>query len=140
MRRELAEQQLRRVVVRENGDGPYGQTCIVRAHAFAADKPAASGGSDTGPDPFELLMTSLAACTAMTLRMYAQRKALNVGRITVIVEQDRNFVESRSFRRLIEVVPPVCERIAGKLVDIANKCPVHKLLASGTAIDTLIDP
>lgn len=139
MSRELAEQQLRRVVVRESGDGPYGQICMVRTHEFAADKPVASGGADTGPDPFELLMMSLAACTAMTLRMYAQRKDLNVRRITVTVEQDRNFGESRTFRRFIEVFPPVCEPISRKLVDIANKCPVHKVLALGTAIHTRID-
>lgn len=84
-------------------------------------------------------MTSLATCTAMTLRMYVQRKELNVGRITVTVEQDRAPEESGVLRRFIEIVPPVCERTSRKLIEIAEKCPIHRTLTLGTKIHTRIN-
>lgn len=90
------DKQLRRVVVRESGHGPCSQVCVARRHTFCADKPETAG---------ELLMTNLAACTAMTLWMSVQRKQFNVERITVTVEQDQASDGRSVFRRFIEVVP-----------------------------------
>ena len=61
------------VVVAENGQGLFGQDLLDGRHALIADEPASAGGKDAGPNPYELLLMSLGACTSMTLRLYARR-------------------------------------------------------------------
>jgi putative redox protein len=62
------------VIVTDNGEGPLGQVLLDGRHALTADEPIAVGGRDRGPNPYELLLMSLGACTSMTLRLYANRK------------------------------------------------------------------
>ena len=71
------------VVVAENGSGRYQQAITVGQHQLIADEPESLGGNDAGPAPFDLLMAGLGACTSITLRMYAERKALNLTQVSV---------------------------------------------------------
>lgn len=127
----------RRVLAVEGTSRPYGLNCYVRGHAFASDKPESSGGADSGPDPFELLMGSLAACTAMTLRMYLDRRAVEVGKISVSVEYDDSSPPALPiFRRMISLDGPVDDIVLNRLRDIADRCPVHRVIAAGSRIET----
>jgi putative redox protein len=73
----------RAVTVVETGNGPYAQFVTAGRHVFGADEPEGLGGKDTGPDPYELLLAGLGACTAMTIRMYAARKNMLLARVEV---------------------------------------------------------
>ncbi len=77
------------VVVRETGQGRFQQAITVRAHHFLADEPVDVGGLDSGPGPYDLVLAGLGACTSMTLRLYAERKALPLERVTVELRHGR---------------------------------------------------
>lgn len=131
----------RRANLVESGHGPYGQIAAVRRHIFTLDEPEVLGGNDTGPDPIEMLAASLAACTAMTLRMYAQRRKLPLEKIKVDVSH--KWVRSESgetqdrFTRIIEIEPSPSEDLIEKLRDIADRCPVHRALTGASQFDTV---
>lgn len=125
----------------ESGHGPYGQIVSIRRHIFALDEPESLGGADTGPDPMELLASSLAACTAMTLRMYAQRRKIELGKITVDVSHQwvkgEDGGRADRFVKTISIDPPPSAEILEKLQDIASRCPVHLALTSQPQLDTI---
>ena len=77
------------VVVSENGLGRYQQAVQAGQHALIADEPVSVGGADAGPAPFDFIMSGLGACTSMTLRMYAERKALPLKRVSVALSHDK---------------------------------------------------
>lgn len=127
----------RLVLATEGSSRPYGLVCTVRGHSFPSDKPESSGGVDSGPDPLELLMGSLAACTAMTLRMYVERRAVDVGGIRVSVEHDDTLRSERpAFRRVVSLDRPVDDAILQRLRHIADRCPVHRVIAAGSRVET----
>lgn len=134
----------RRVVTGESGLGPYGQVVVARRHVYTADEPVGLGGSDTGPDPVEMLMSSLAACTAMTLRMYVEQHALEVGKITVAVEhrwvRDENGRNRDHFEKLVHVDPMPSGDVMDRLMRIAERCPVHRALTTSPVIVSRVDP
>lgn len=108
-----------------------------RNHHVLADEPESENGTDLGPTPDELLMMSLASCTAITLRMYANRKNWTVDAINVTVELER--VEGKSiFTRSIELEGVIGEDEQKRLLAIANACPVHKTLSNPIEIKTLL--
>src|SRR5215472_8350048 len=77
------------VVVTETGQGRFQQEVTIRAHHLLADEPTEVGGLDSGPSPYELLLAALGACTAMTIRLYAERKALPLDKVTVRLAHSR---------------------------------------------------
>ena len=104
-------------------------------HTLIADEPIDDGGTDTGMSPYNLLMASLASCTAITLRMYINRKTWIIEEITVNLEMYRTetgiFIESKlKFKG--EVTPEQKKR----LITIANACPIHKILVGNIVINT----
>src|ERR1700678_3319467 len=116
-------------------EAPYGVRISTGGHAVRADEPAAQGGADTGPAPFGLLLSGLGACTAITLRMYAERKGwLLTGvdvRLTYVVEdQDTRWID-----RLI-TLHGVDDDQRAKLAEIAERTPVTKAVRTGTEIRT----
>jgi putative redox protein len=114
---------------------PYGVRIDAGGHALRGDEPIDHGGADTGPPPFGLLLSGLGACTAITLRMYAERKNWPLAGVDVkltYIVKDRN---TRWIDRLI-TVHGVDDDQRAKLADIAEKTPVTKAVRSGTEIRT----
>jgi putative redox protein len=133
------EHMLSRPVTVSLGATDFPTVISIRDHVLSADEPPAKGGTDTGPEPMELLLASLGACTAITLRMYAGRKRWPLTGVRVQVGFDPE-QGTRLVRMLIS-----CEGEGldddqrGRLLQIANACPVHKALAGGVMVDTRLD-
>lgn len=130
----------RRVIVAESGNGPYGQFITAGHHVLGADEPESAGGFDTGADPYELLLSALGACTAMTLRMYATRRKWPVEHIKVRLRhvQRAGGVEALHdrFERIIEIEGALTEEQHAHLVEIADRCPVSQTLQRSSEIST----
>lgn len=133
--------RLPEVIVRENGLGPYQQDVRIGRHQLVADEPVTIGGGDAGPAPYDLLMAALGACTSMTLRMYAERRSLALRQVTVEVCHEKISVEGQAakvdrFARRILLDGDLTDEQRHKLLEIANKCPVHRTLSSSALIET----
>lgn len=114
------------------------QTLLTNSrHEITADEPEAYQGTDLGPNPHELLMMSLASCTAITLRMYADRKSWPVEQITVIVNHIKH-QKVTTFQRDISFVGKLNEEEKIRFLQIANACPVHKTLTHPIEINTTL--
>lgn len=120
-----------------------------RSHRMVADEPVVLGGTDAGPTPYEYLLMAVAACTAMTLRMYATRKEWPLEAVTVSVRQARSHerdcehcateaVGVTHIERRIEMVGPLSDEQRARLVDIANRCPLKQTLERGVRIEEAI--
>jgi putative redox protein len=117
---------------------PYGVRIEAGGHALRGDEPADHGGADTGPTPFGLLLSGLGACTAITLRMYAERKGWPLAGVDVkltYVVKDR---DSRWIDRLITLHGINDDQRAG-LAEIAEKTPVTRAVRAGTEIRTITE-
>ncbi|MGH8122740.1 MAG: OsmC family protein [Rudaea sp.] len=135
------------VVVAETGAGKLTQIVLDGRHRLAADEPVAVGGDDTGPGPYELLLMSLGACTSMTLRLYATKKQLPLDRVIVRLKHAKRYIEDCAdcadqavtldhIDREIELVGNLNGEQRARLLEIADKCPVHRTLTSKILIDT----
>lgn len=135
------------VRVEEVGSGKYAQTICAGHHRLRSDEPLTYGGSDTGPSPYQLLLASLGACTSMTLRMYAEQKGWPLERVAVELRHEKihaadcETCETKEgkvdrIERVIELVGPLDEAQRQRLLEIANKCPVHRTLHSEVIIPT----
>ena len=124
-----------RKVVSQFGDGPLQQKLNTGDLHFVSDAYPASGGNGTGPTPHEYLGAALAACTSMTLKMYAGRKSINLENAIVTVDIERlNDVET--FNRDIQLHGNLSVEEKDRLMEIANKCPIHKALVGEIQIKT----
>jgi putative redox protein len=120
---------------------PYAVTLRDGAgHEWRSDEPIALGGADTGPDPVELLLSSLGACTAITLRMYAARKGWPLAgvRVRLRFNPDDKPAAGSDIERRVELDGPLDAGQRERLLQIANACPVHKILAGEVRIDTAL--
>jgi uncharacterized OsmC-like protein/pimeloyl-ACP methyl ester carboxylesterase len=135
------------VRVVEAGQGKFTQDIFARQHRLRADEPQSAGGNDTGPSPYDLLVAALGACTAMTVRLYADHKKLPLEHVAVELSHERihaaDCAECETKDRHIERIERVLtlegnldEAQRAKLVEIANKCPVHRTLHSQVRIST----
>ena len=131
------------IIVQENGQGRYQQEVIVGEHRLLADEPVDVGGADTGPAPLEFVMAGLGACTSMTLRMYAERKAIPLTRISVSLVHNKVKVSSIPRDRIVRAITlegDLTVEQRARLLEIANKCPVHKALEQPLMIESeLVD-
>lgn len=134
----------RSVTVVESGNGPYGQFITTGRHVMGADEPVELGGKDTGPDPYELLLAGLGSCTAMTLRMYANRKGMKLNRVTVRLRHVQRATQGKGlvdrFERLIELEGDLDSDARQKLLEIADRCPVSQTLQRSSTIDSALLP
>ncbi len=135
------------VVVAETGAGKFSQIVLDGRHRLSADEPVAVGGADTGPGPYELLLMSLGVCTSMTLRLYATKKQLPLDRVIVRLKHAKRYIEDCAdcgdkptmldhIDREIELVGTLNDEQCARLLEIADKCPVHRTLTSKILIDT----
>lgn len=126
------------VLVAENGLGRYQQSVTVGEHRLIADEPASMGGSDAGPAPFDFVMAGLGACTAMTLRMYAERKGLPLEKVEVELHHHKRDTETGSrdcIERKITLSGALTVEQRQRLLEIANKCPVHRALSQSFQLE-----
>jgi putative redox protein len=137
----------RQVVVRETRNGKFQQTVSVGPHRMLADEPVAAGGEDTGPGPYDFLLAGLGACTSMTMRLYADRKSLPLERVTVTLKHSKIYAQDCAecetktgmldqIDRVIAMEGALDTEQRTKLMEIADKCPVHRTLTSEIHIVT----
>ncbi|WP_299937070.1 bifunctional alpha/beta hydrolase/OsmC family protein [uncultured Nitratireductor sp.] len=146
------EAPIEHVRVMETGQGKFQNAVQAGRHRLFADEPESYGGMDSGPSPYDFLSIALGACTTMTLRMYADRKKLSLGRINVDVSHAK--IHSKDcadcsealkeqgkidrFERVIDVEGDISEELRDKLIEIAGKCPVHRTLESVAHVHTRV--
>lgn len=143
------------VHVAETGAGKFQNLVQSGAYRLFADEPESAGGLGSGPSPYDFLCMALGACTSMTLRMYAAFKHLELGRIRVSVAHAKVYARDCAeclaegadanaridrFERTISVEGTLTPALAGKLVEIADKCPVHRTLKHGATVATRVVP
>jgi uncharacterized OsmC-like protein/alpha/beta superfamily hydrolase len=139
-----------KVLVRETREGKFTNQVFVGRHALRADEPVASGGMDTGLSPYDLLIAALGACTSMTLRTYADFKGIPLERVSVELEHNKIYAtdceecetkEGKIDRidRSIALEGNLDAQQRQKLLEIADKCPVHRTLHSEVLIKTQLE-
>ncbi|MGH7150681.1 MAG: OsmC family protein [Planctomycetota bacterium] len=134
------------VVVRGNASG-FAQEVVAGRHRVAADEPLSAGGTDTGPSPYDLLLAALGSCTSMTVALYARRKGWALGAVTVRLRHSRVHAEDcrdcetkegmvDRIEREIVLEGTLSEEERARLLEIANRCPVHRTLTSEIKIES----
>jgi putative redox protein len=135
------------VTVAETRAGKFTQAITVGKHRLFADEPVSAGGTDIGPSPYDLLLAGLGACTSMTLRMYADLKQLPLNKVTVRLRHEKLHAQDCAecdtkegkidrIEREIELEGKLDDAQRTRLLEIANKCPVHRTLHSEVWIPT----
>jgi uncharacterized OsmC-like protein/pimeloyl-ACP methyl ester carboxylesterase len=137
----------RNVVVRETRNSKFQQTVSIGPHQMLADEPVAAGGEDSGPGPYDFVLAGLGACTSMTMRLYADRKSLPLERVTVTLKHSKIYAEDCAecetkagmldqIDRTIAMEGALDADQRKRLMEIADKCPVHRTLTSEIHIVT----
>jgi putative redox protein len=137
------------VVVTSAGEGIFPQLISAHGHRLRADEPVEAGGTDTGPGPYDFLLAGLGACTAMTLRLYADRKKWPLANAHVTLRHNKIHAEDCAecetkagmldkMERMIRLDGPLDADQKARLMEIADKCPVHRTLTSEVRIETRI--
>lgn len=140
------------VRVMETGEGRFQNMVRAGQHRLFTDEPEKVGGLDTGPTPYDFLSIALGGCTSMTLRLYAERRKLPLGQISVDVTHEKvHAVDCADcatgetldtkidrFTRTITVQSELTDELRAKIVEIANKCPVHRTLGSSSVVTTSV--
>jgi len=129
------------IVIDETGVGPFQVEVKAGSATFLVDEPLQAGGDGAGPNPYDLLSAALGACTLMTVRLYARRKALPLQRVRVMITHHRPGLGAKDrFEREIELIGDLDAAQRAKIFDIAMHCPVHLTLERGSEIETRLVP
>ena len=115
------------------------QITTANGHHLASDEPERRGGTNTGAAPFDLMLSALGACTAITLRMYADRKQWQLGTVDVRLRLVKEGDAPMHIERKIAVAQPMDGEQQAKLLEIADKTPVTKAIAPGVPIQTTFE-
>lgn len=140
-------EQTNKTVVRETlANGPYQNEVLIGGRRFLADEPKSVGGADTGPDPYAWVTAGLGACTSMTLRMYANRKGWPLTRVTVGLDHAKKHADDcidcgpkdriDVFTRSIQIEGDLDDAQRQRLLEIADRCPVHRTLEQSSKVET----
>lgn len=127
---------MREVTVRTAG-GKFEQTIDIGPHHLVADEPVDKEGTDHGPEPHEFLATALGTCTSMTVKYYADRKGWPLESVQVVVSMEQT-AGLTQLRRAITLNGPLDDEQRKRLLEIANKCPVHKTLTGKIEIQSAL--
>jgi uncharacterized OsmC-like protein len=136
------------VIVRETRKGTFQQDIVSGTHHLIADEPKNAGGLDSGPGPYDLLLAALGACTSMTLRLYADGKKWPLTRVEVRLRHDRIYANDCAecetkeglidhIERVITLEGDLDAKQRARLLEMADKCPVHRTLTSEVEIRTV---
>jgi putative redox protein len=129
------------IIVAETGLGKYQVEARAGDAAFLIDEPVAAGGLGSGPNPYNLLSAALGACTTMTVRLYANRKGWPLRRVRVAVKHSRANLQARdAFEMDIALEGDLDEEQRARLMEIAERCPVHLTLARGSEVRNVLLP
>ncbi len=129
------------VRIAETGAGRYQVRVQAAGSSFLADEPVAFGGLGSGPNPYDLLGAALGSCTAMTLRLYANRKGWPLARVQVAVSHRRDAATARDqFEREVSLEGELDSVQTARLMEIADRCPVHQTLQHGAEVHTRLVP
>jgi putative redox protein len=123
----------------EIGIAHYAVTIETGSHRLVADEPAARGGANAGPAPYDLMLAGLGACTAITLRMYADRKQWDVKSIGVDLQYMRSG-DSERIHRSLRLDGSLTEEQRARMADIAERTPVTLTLKRGLPVTTELEP
>ena len=137
------------VEVAETGTGQFAQTVRVGSHVLLADEPASVGGDNTGPAPYDYVLAGLGACTSMTLRMYANRKRLPLDKVSVLLSHSKVHADDCAdcetkegkideITREITITGDLDDDQRARLLEIADKCPVHRTLENEVKVRTAL--
>jgi putative redox protein len=127
------------VLVAETGLGRLQAVARTSTGSFVVDEPVSAGGLGSGPNPYVLLSAALGSCTVMTLRLYADLKAIPLRRSQACVTHHRSPADARDvFERVIDLEGPLDPAQRTRLLEIANRCPVHRTLERGSEIRTTL--
>jgi putative redox protein len=121
-------------MVARRGEGYAHDVAIDGRHSLLVDEPESSGGADSGPSPTRVLGASLAACTAITVEMYADRKGWQLGALEVEVEMEYDGPVPSEFTVTLRLAGGLTEEQLERLRVVAGRCPVHRALAAETKI------
>jgi putative redox protein len=135
------------VIVASTGTGPFEQVLLNGRHTLRADEPAAVGGGDVGPSPYELLLMALGSCTSMTINMYAARKKWTLDQVVVRLRHERVYADDcvncedpkSKIDRIwcsIHLAGELDEAQRNRLIEISKQCPVHRTLTNKIDIRT----
>jgi putative redox protein len=125
------------ILVTDSGQAPWGQVMLTRDHVLLADEPEVLQGRNSGPSATDIVLMALGACTAMTLRMYAARKTWVIDRIAVRLcygVTETGAPDRKTIERVIELDGPLDAAQRARLMEIAEKCPVHQILTGNVAV------
>jgi uncharacterized OsmC-like protein len=143
---KIGKSDVRSVVVRGTATG-FAQEILAGPHRMVSDEPVSVGGTDTGPTPYDFLLAALGACTSITVGMYARRKGWPLEEVTVNLRHSRIHAtdcaecETKEgmldrIERDIHFAGSLTNEQRSKLLEIANKCPIHRTLTSEIVIKT----
>ena len=118
----------------------YATSIDAGGHKIIADEPPSNGGADAGPAPYDLLLASLSACTAITLKMYADRKRWPLARATVELHFTRDAEKNEKIDRILHLEGDLSEEQRARFADIAERTPVTLTLKRGLPILTTLAP
>lgn len=121
-------------VVARRREGYAHDVEIEGRHTVRTDEPSGAGGADTGPSPTRLVAAGLAGCTAITIEMYAERKGWDVGQVEVGVDVEYRDGTPVSFAVTLRLPSELSDEQRKRLLVVASKCPVHKLIAGETEV------
>lgn len=116
----------------------FGMTAVVRNHSVIIDEPESNGGRDIGPTPTEYLCVALASCTTATVKMYANHKQWKITSIQVGVEKETTADGKNVFKRMLHIKGELDAVQLKRLIQIAEACPVHKILSQANTIETAL--
>lgn len=134
-----AAERIEGVEVGETGKGRFQVEVRAGGTEFIADEPVEAGGLGAGPTPYDLIGAALGACTAMTLRLYAERKAWPLRHVSVRVLHRKNPADAKDrFAREIVLGGDLTDEQKHRLLEIANRCPVHRTLEGGSHVITVL--
>ncbi|HZM63209.1 MAG TPA: OsmC family protein [Vicinamibacterales bacterium] len=144
------EQHAEGVVIVGGDANGFAQDVSAGGHRFVSDEPESAGGTDRGPSPYDLLLAALGSCTSMTIAMYARRKHWPLERVSVRLRHSRVHAEDCAvcdeseakltvIERDIDLVGALDDDKRARLLEIANRCPVHRTLTSRIDIRTRLE-